>query len=189
MGVLLTDEFLRPVWFNMEAVRILCYPQKPEDQKTLNTDALGQKIRANLGKQSLRSPSLSELVSGRRRYVCRAFRLEAQGNGHRGASVAILLERSPRAVVTLSAMSAQFQLTPREQESLELLSLGLDTKDIANGMGISINTAKVYMRMVMAKMGVSSRTAILSKILSMKPGPNPVWAGESGLKVDSKRRA
>jgi len=177
VGILLTDESLNPVWFNAESVRILSYPQQPDRSKALSAGALGEKIRANLGKQSLRSPSLTELTSGRRRYLCRVFPLESQGKGNRGPSVAVLLERSPRAVVTLSAVCAQHQLTRREQEALEFLSVGLDTKEIANSMGISTNTAKVYVRMVMAKMGVSSRVQILAKILSMKPsGLNPALA-------------
>jgi len=80
-GVLLMDESLHPVWFNMEAVRILGYPQNLGNSKTLRADALGKKIRATLGKQSLRSPSLTELTSGRRRYVCREFRLDHRGRG------------------------------------------------------------------------------------------------------------
>ena len=87
-------------------------------------------------------------------------------------------------MVSLSAIGAQFQLTRREQQSLELLSVGLDTKDIANSMGISINTAKVYIRMVMAKMGVSSRMEVLAKILSMKSSiPN-----KAALETDSRYR-
>jgi DNA-binding NarL/FixJ family response regulator len=179
VGVLLMDESLHPVWFNMEAVRILGYPQKPDSPRPLSADALGEKIRASLSKQSLRSPSLTELNSSRRRYLCRAFRMEPQGKANRGPRVAVLLERSPRALVTLPAMCAQYQFTRREQETLELLSDEFDTKDIANSLGISVNTAKVYIRMVMAKMGVSSRREILSRILSMKPsGPNSALATE-----------
>jgi DNA-binding CsgD family transcriptional regulator len=189
-GVLLMDESLRPVWFNIEAVRILAYPQKPESSKTLSAEALGEKIRGRLGTQSLRSRSSTEFTSGRRCYLCRAFRLEPQEKGNRGPSVAVLLERSPRTMVSLSAMCAQFQLTRREQQSLELLSVGLDTKDIANSMGISINTAKVYIRMVMAKMGVSSRMAIPAKILSIKPsGPGPTRANGAGPEAGNKKLA
>jgi DNA-binding CsgD family transcriptional regulator len=188
VGVLLMDESLNPVWFNVEAVRILGYPQNLGNSKTLRTDALGEKIRASLSKQSLRSPSLTELNSSRRRYLCRAFRMESQGKANRGPSVAVLLERSPRALVTLPAMCAQYQFTRREQETLELLSVGFYTKDIANSLGISVNTAKVYIRMVMAKMGVSSRLEVLAKILSMKPsGPNPAPAAKPGPEAANRK--
>jgi DNA-binding CsgD family transcriptional regulator len=166
VGVLLMDESLHPVCFNIEAVRILGYPQNLGNSKTLRVDALGEKIRASLGKQSLQSLSLSELTSGRRRYRCRVFRMKAQGRGNRGPSVAVVLERSPRAMVTLSALGAQYQLTRREQETLEFLSVGLGTKEIASTMQISVNTAKVHVRMVMAKMGVSSCLEVLAKMIN-----------------------
>ena len=179
------DESLHRVWFNMEAVRILGYPQKPDSPKPLSADALREKLRANVGKQSpLRSPSLTELSSGRRRYLCRAFSLKPQGKGNRGPRVVVLLERSPRAQITLSAMCEEFQLTRREQEALELLSVGLCTKEIGSAMQISSNTAKVYVHMVMAKMGVSSRMEVLAKILSMKsPIPN-----KAALETESRYR-
>src|ERR1700676_5771219 len=95
VGILLMDESLHRVWFNMEAVRILGYPQKPDSPKPLSADALREKLRANVGKQSLRSPFLTELSSGRRRYLCRAFSIEPQGKGNRVPRVVVLLERSP----------------------------------------------------------------------------------------------
>jgi DNA-binding CsgD family transcriptional regulator len=190
MGVLLMDESMRPFWFNFEAARILSYPQKPDSLKALGADDLGEKIRTSLSQQPLRSPSLSELTSGRRRYLCRAFALELQGKGTgRGPNVAVLLERSPRGMVTLATMSGQLQLTRREQETLELLSIGLDTKEIADCMHISTNTTKVYIRMVMAKMGVSSRSEVLAKVLSKRssPGPKESELGEV-LRRAPKRR-
>ena len=178
------DESLHPVWFNMEAVRILGYPQKPDSPKPLSADALREKLRANVGKQSLRSPFLTELSSGRRRYLCRAFSIEPQGKGNRVPRVVVLLERSPRAQITLSAMCEEFQLTRREQEALELLSVGLCTKEIGSAMQISSNTAKVYVHMVMAKMGVASRMEVLAKILSMKSSiPN-----KAALETESRYR-
>src|SRR6266404_8843597 len=89
VGVLLMDELLRPVWFNVEAVRILGYPQEPDSPKALSADALSERIRANLSKQSLRSPSLTELTSGRRRYLCRAFRMESPAKRNHGSNVAV----------------------------------------------------------------------------------------------------
>ena len=82
--------------------------------------------------------------------------------------MAVLLERGSRGMSTLSTACAQYQLTRREQQALELLSVGLDTKEIANSMQISANTAKVYVRMVMAKMGAGSRLEVLAKILSTR---------------------
>jgi DNA-binding CsgD family transcriptional regulator len=179
VGVLLTDASLHPVWFNTEAVQILNYPQNADSSKALGARALGEKIRASFSKQPLPSLSLPELWSGRRRYLCRTFLLTSTRKGNGGSSVAVLLERSPRATITLSKACEQFQFTRREREALESLSIGLDTKEMANSMQISTNTAKVHIRMVMAKMGVSTRMEVLAKILSMRPlGPKSVSATE-----------
>ena len=81
-------------------------------------------------------------------------------------------------------MCEEFQLTRREQEALELLSVGLCTKEIGSAMQISSNTAKVYVHMVMAKMGVASRMEVLAKILSMKSSiPN-----KAALETESRYR-
>jgi DNA-binding CsgD family transcriptional regulator len=182
VGVILLDSSMNPVGFNTEALRILSYPQKPDSLKALGADDLGEKICASLSQQRLRSPSLSEVTSGRRRYLCRAFVLKARGKGtRRDPNVAVLLERRPRDIVTVATMGGQLQLTRREQEALELLSIGLDTKDIANCMHISVNTAKVYIHMVMAKMRVSSRLEVLAKVLLAKvPGPIKERPEETG---------
>ncbi len=50
------------------------------------------------------------------------------------------------------------QLTERELETLRLVAEGLSNQQIANRLGISINTVKVHLRTVFGKIGVASRT-------------------------------
>ena len=114
VGVLVMDASLDPVWCNAEAAQILSYPQRPDSLKGATAEAWGEKIRASFGKQPLRSPALTELLSGRRCYVCRAFLLKSPGKGNGSSSIAVLLERSPRARITLSRACEQFQFTRRE---------------------------------------------------------------------------
>lgn len=165
-GFLLMDTSLRPLWFNGEAAQILSYPAKPDRQRALD-HSLGEKIRTSLRNQSSpQSPSVTELQSGRRRYLCRAFFLESYGKESNRQGVAVLLDRSPLGLIALSRVSEQFKLTRREREALEFLLLGLTSKEIANHMGISANTVKVYLRLIMAKMGVSTRSGIFGKIVT-----------------------
>lgn len=49
------------------------------------------------------------------------------------------------------------QLSEREREILRLVSGGLSNQQIANQLGISVNTVKVHLRNVFAKIGVASR--------------------------------
>jgi DNA-binding CsgD family transcriptional regulator len=164
-GFLLLDPSLNPVASNAEAAQILSFPNIPERIKALNV-FLGDKIRSSLvnhqSKESL--CFVKQFRSGKRRYVCRAFRLQCHDNGIRLATV-VLLERYSSGTTALSEISKQFDLTEREQETVQLLLQGLTSKEIATRMGISPNTVKAFLRLVMVKMGVSTRSGILGRIV------------------------
>jgi DNA-binding CsgD family transcriptional regulator len=69
-------------------------------------------------------------------------------------------------LVALAQASQQFNLTVREREALEYLMQGLSSKEIADRMNISSNTVKTFLRLIMIKMGVSSRMAVVRKIIT-----------------------
>jgi DNA-binding CsgD family transcriptional regulator len=171
-GFLLLDSALRPIFFNRLAAEILAYPQKPESFKDLKS-FLTTKLHSTLFQlQGSRGPSLvSEFQSGRRRYQCRAYRLGAQvnGNGHGDASVAVIFERFSGGSLSLHQVGDRFHLTIREQEVLRHLLVGRTTKEIATGMEISPHTVKAFLRMIMVKMGVSTRSGILGKAFTTRP--------------------
>ncbi len=52
----------------------------------------------------------------------------------------------------------QQQLSEREQAILRLVATGLSNQQIANQLGISVNTVKVHLRNVFGKIGAASRT-------------------------------
>jgi DNA-binding CsgD family transcriptional regulator len=58
-------------------------------------------------------------------------------------------------------------MTPREQQILALLLQGLGTQEMAETLGLAANTIKAFIRLVMVKMGVRSRAAIVTKILRL----------------------
>jgi len=169
-GFLLMDSALYPVWFNTVAIEILSYPDRlanPTNSEVL----LAAKIRSNLVSRQARgeSPFVTEFRSGRRRYFCRAFFVESCVKDPSHPSIAVLLERGPSGSVPLSLVSQQFNLTRREREVLEYLLQSLTSKEIANRMNISPNTVKAFLRMIMIKTGVSSRSAMVSKIILSQP--------------------
>ena len=51
---------------------------------------------------------------------------------------------------------------------MRFLVEGLASKEIAARMQISPNTVKVFLRLAMMKMGVSSRSGIMSKFIHLK---------------------
>jgi DNA-binding CsgD family transcriptional regulator len=165
-GFLLLDSSLSPLSFNDEAVRILSYP----DNVTILTNSdllLTETIRSRLTTQ--RSPGESvfvkEFKSGRRHYFCRAFLIDSHSKESGQPSIAVLLERGPSGIVPLSQVCQQFKLTRREQEVLEYLLQGIRNKEIANRMNLSPSTVKAFLRLIMIKTGVSSRSAIVGKIM------------------------
>ena len=170
-GLLVVDSGNRPVYANGEAIRVLAYPEDPEKIKSSGS-YLAEKIRSVVlnGEGTACLPSARDFVSGRRQYRCRSFVLESnvlESTSNKAAAriVCILMERVHQASFLVSARGDQFHLTRREKETVRLLSAGLASKEIAARMQISANTVKAFLRAIMVKMGVSSRSGILGKAL------------------------
>jgi DNA-binding NarL/FixJ family response regulator len=64
-----------------------------------------------------------------------------------------------------SSMEATENLSPREQEVLDLLSQGLIYKEIADKLGISYETVHTYIRRIYEKLQVRTRTEAVAKFL------------------------
>ena len=160
------DTSLNPISVKAEAMQILSYPDNLANPRRLGV-FLAARIRSLLiNQQSLsESPFVTEFRSGRRRYFCRAFLVGSDAKEPSQPSLAVLLERGPSEVIPLTQVSEQFNLTRREGEALEHLLQGLGSKEIANRMNISTNTVKAYLRLIMIKTGVSSRTAISWRVM------------------------
>ena len=168
-GFLLLDSAFRPIFFNRLAAEILTYPQNIEAHKNL-TAFLVSKIRSTLfSSPGATTPALvSEFQSGRRRYLCHAYRVAMPANGNGDASLAVILTRSSPGSLPLGQVSDKFHLTTREQEVLKHLLMGCTTKEIATGMEISPHTVKAFIRMIMLKMGVSTRSGVVGKAFTTK---------------------
>lgn len=80
--------------------------------------------------------------------------------------------------LALGQVALQFRLTQREQQAVALLLQGLSNKEIAETMGVSSNTVKAFLRMVTVRMGVSSRSGIVTKILEVLLSGGNISASE-----------
>ncbi len=76
------------------------------------------------------------------------------------------LQRSGR--LDLLKAGQVFKLTPREIEVIEALQVGMTDKQIASVLGVGPQTVRGYLKVIRAKLGVSTRTAILYKLLSFE---------------------
>jgi DNA-binding CsgD family transcriptional regulator len=168
-GFLLLSSSLTLIFANRAAAEILSYPQKPETQKNPD-DFLVKRMRSTLfpDRDSRVPTPVATFQSGRRVYQCRSYRVNALAKGDSEASLAVLLERSPGESIPIVQVSEKFHLTNREQEVFQYLSDGRTTKEIALGMEISPNTVKSFLRVIMLKMGVSTRSGIVGKALSTR---------------------
>lgn len=169
-GLLLLDAEFNPLFVNRAAAQILSFPLSPETLKD-SERFLAKKIQSVLVADS---PSCnrsfpSEFRSGRRIYHCRSFQADSKSTERGRPVVAVLLERRISSAISLRQVSERFHLTIREQKVLELLLEGLTSKEIAARMQISPNTVKAFLRLVMIKMGVSTRSAVIGKALTEGP--------------------
>jgi DNA-binding CsgD family transcriptional regulator len=169
-GFLLMDSALNLISSNFEATQILSYPDKLANLTRSDVFLTGKICSSLINRQpSSESPFVTEFRSGRRHYFCRAFLVDSRAKDPAHPSIAVLLERGPSGLVPLSQVSQQFNLTQREREVLEYLLQALSSKEIANRMNISSNTVKAFLRLIMIKTGVSSRSAIVEKIMMTQP--------------------
>jgi len=163
-GFLLLDASVKLVYANAEAIQVLIYPESQRRGSSVE-DFFTEKLKPVL----CNGGGSSGFVSGRRRYVCRAFSLDSGSNNSHRPATAVLLERSPPAPIDVAQIALQFRLSPRERQTVELLLHGLTSKEIAQRMRISPNTVKAFLRLVMSKMGVSTRSGILGKLIETRP--------------------
>jgi DNA-binding CsgD family transcriptional regulator len=174
LGFVVADAALRPLSANHEAIAILLYPGALEPPHSF-TEAFEKKIRRSLlcAHSLSSSPNTTNPVvqfkSGRREYLCRAFLLDHESNKEisNAAAVLLVIERRVSGCLAVCQITQKFHLTHREEEVLTLLLQGLSSKEMAGRMRISLNTVKAFMRLVMIKMGASSRSEIAATVLGM----------------------
>ena len=162
-GILLVDSTLKPLAMNEEAIRILSFAAPLEKVKRLEvflTDAIRSRLVDY--RSGERREFKKALTFGKRRYVCHSFKLDHAPNGAIPVTL-VLLERCSSWSTALLDISSEFKLTEREREVVELLVPGFTSKEIAARLNISPNTVKSFLRMVMMKMGVSTRSGIVGK--------------------------
>jgi DNA-binding CsgD family transcriptional regulator len=170
-GFLLLDDKLNLLAANDPALQILCFPSGADRIKQPKV-FLADRVRTTLvdHKSRDRGAFVKEFRSGKRRYICKNFRVNCEGYYPVQPTFAVLLERDVSSSFSaLAAISEQFDLTQRESETVEFLLQGLTSKEIATRMQISPNTVKAFLRLVMVKMKVSTRSGIAGKLAGTRP--------------------
>jgi DNA-binding CsgD family transcriptional regulator len=165
-GFLVVDSELNLLAANSDAVEILTFPDASEESP--EDSVICTRIRQRLidRRAATGCNFVSRFKSAKRTYVCRSFALSLRSGSDESGSPAmlLLLERNSSPVATMNDLAERFGLTLREQETVKLLLQGLTSKEIADRMKISPNTVKAFIRLVMVKMKVSTRSGIVGKI-------------------------
>ncbi len=73
----------------------------------------------------------------------------------------------------LQKIKGLFRLSKREADVVEELVTGGTDKEIAAELDISVETVRAYLKSVRAKLGVSTRTAIVSVVHNLRDGDPP----------------
>jgi DNA-binding CsgD family transcriptional regulator len=190
LGFVVADASLRPLSANHEAISILLYPGALEAPHSF-AEAFEEKIRRGLVRAQSVSSSQNathpviHFKSGRREYLGRAFLLNHENkNGiSNAAAVLIVMERRVSGCPAVCQITQKFHLTHREEEVLTLLLQGLSSKEMAGRMRISLNTVKAFIRLVMIKMGASSRSEIAATVLGMVLAKRDTVLRTSGCEI------
>jgi DNA-binding CsgD family transcriptional regulator len=181
-GLIVVDASLSVVATNAEGLQILTFPARPENIHHQNS-WLTNRICSDLVDKQSPLRLAGEFQSAKRTYFCRSFPLELAGKQKRGnhkngsdhshGLLVVVLERKSNEAIMIADISARFGLTTRERETVQFLLEGFTSKEIASRMNISPNTVKAFIRLVMVKTGVSTRSGIIGRIVGLTVGLNP----------------
>lgn len=169
-GLVLVNLSMKSVALDRGAEQILEARSHPESKGQLAA-CLPKEIQEIIqGPQPL--ALLSRIVyfrAGGNEYSCRAYLLEPQDSFYPHPILALHLQRNSTGSDAVSAVAGKYNLTAREEEVLRGVATGLGTKDLARRLNISPNTVKAFLRLIMVKLGVTTRAELFAKILDSRP--------------------
>jgi DNA-binding NarL/FixJ family response regulator len=125
-------------------LRVVMLSMHPEERYALGA------LRAGALAYVSKATASAELVE--------AVRHVAQGSPWLGPRVGELLAHE---VTRPQAVPAHHALTPREAEIVALIGAGLQVKQVAAELGISISSVNTYRTRIFRKMGLSSNAALI----------------------------
>lgn len=167
------------IFFNQAALKILRMLSPDVSDDRLNQDFLSSLCakwaelleikQAKDNKEEtdadLKPIYLETIKSYRRKYAVKGAVLKSY-KIHGNRSYIYILERPASEDLNLLKAFRKYQLSNREQEIIKLLLNGQSNKQIAYSLGLSSNTIKSYLKLLMRKLGVASRSGIIKVILS-----------------------
>jgi DNA-binding CsgD family transcriptional regulator len=185
-GILILDDHKKPVYLNPIAVDILLslnlngsHPSSspkpgeisiPKEIFDLYNDLKKNFHHSNNG-QGEKLPSLITLIPFRKEnYCCRGFFLDdpTVSSSKKTPHIMVLIEKvSKHRQVNLKEFKERFLLTERQMDLLKLLLNGATNKEIADTLCVTEDTIKGHLKHIMRRLGVYTRTEILSMLFQL----------------------
>lgn len=113
---------------------------------------------------------------GNQFYSLRVITLHGFGDDPDGEQFAALVEPIVETLakdVDFGMVKQKFRLSTRECDVLEALMNGAKDKDIARSVGLTTGTVRSYLKSIRGKLGVTTRTAIVSLVHEVCASPPP----------------
>jgi DNA-binding CsgD family transcriptional regulator len=126
----------------------LCIPKEIKDALK-NTFPHGRRVHFHIGQEA---------------FVGRTFLIQPV-EGAMQPMIGLHIQRDSSVASAIDLIASKHGLSPREREALNGITIGLTSKQMAEQMKISPNTVKSYLRLIMIKIGATTRTGIVSKVL------------------------
>ena len=192
---------LARVNINSAAETILAYAKDPSG-KTLpsrkSAVAMCSRWVSLLEKANLGSPGSQEkaedvpppidiVQSHRRKYEVQGRVLGGRllGAVSRYPSFVFILERADPSLGILQRIFREKRLSPRERDLVRFLFSDMSNKEIAQAMGLSMNTVKGYLKSLALKLGVSSRIGILAALYPIRKSKEGLSLGSNDKNKDN----
>jgi DNA-binding CsgD family transcriptional regulator/PAS domain-containing protein len=147
-------------------------------ERLLVGDPEGERVRREISRIATgvamlmtRRPSTSEpthhatskVRTATAQYRISAVFMEDSWTG-RGATVVVLVDPTETKGLSAKELAERFQLTAREIEVAQLVRQGLTSKQIAESLRLSVNTARRHVERILTKLDVHSRSGAVSKL-------------------------
>jgi DNA-binding CsgD family transcriptional regulator len=173
VGILLLDESSKVIACDRGASTLLGVMGANDDGNKITVSLPSEIVEAlAIHRDTEKTQWKVQFRVGPTEYVCRCYVLQTP-NGRLAelSFIALHLERVAGADEAINEAIAIYRLTDREQQTLRGILLGLSTKEVADQMRISPNTVKAFTRLIMIKLGVTTRWGIIAKILGNRELP------------------
>lgn len=165
-GVVVTDSNLSLIAADSGATSI--FRQLRDHSAADNSWALPAEIAAAIRHCQIRAGNTAILTvpGDSAMYKCRVFFARTRSGETPDLLITVHFQRLSSANELIEHLARRYDLTDREAQTLHLMALGLAGKEIALRLKISPNTVKVFIRLVMVKMGVTTRAAVMARLLN-----------------------